>query len=238
MELYVKLLTQGVLYSCCLANVAGAVEPVADSEKIVQIDQEPSHRHVLDSKSLRVFDAYIQPGQVSFYHRHAADSVLVCLEGADVTSEESGKQLVPRPPIPTGLIYYKPYATQPLVHRVRNIGKDAFRILDIEVLTPAPGAVALPSLPDMFKTVLENERVRVSKLVLHTNQTTGPVAYSGPHLFAVDVPGKLTFSTASQGRGVTVNAPRGYLDVGENSGAEVITNVGDATIELVSIEVK
>ena len=234
----IKLMSQCLL--CCgfLSNVALAVDANRDDERIVSIDQEPNHRYVLDSPSLRVFDVFFPTGEVSLYHRHAADSVLVCLDGADVTSEEPNKPLVPRPPIPSGLIYYRPYATEPLVHRVRNIGTTAFRILDIEILTPPRSDSALAQLPNLFNIVIENSRVSVSKLRLLPNQSTGVVKFTGARLLAVVTAGKFLISTGSQSRDTVIDAVRGHLDMRENAEKEVITNIGDTVLELVSVEAK
>jgi hypothetical protein len=147
---------------------------------IVPIDQEPNHRCVLKNKSLRVFDVRFLPGEVSLYHRHEADSVFICLEGANVTSEEPGKPLIPRPPIPSRHIYYRPYSRCPLTHRVRNLDSTPFRILDIEVLAKQRGSTPLAMLPSAFNMILDNDRVRVSGARLKAGQTTGAIGSLAP----------------------------------------------------------
>ena len=218
-----------------MANYAAAVENDTN-ERIVPIHEEPNHRHVLHSKSIRVFDAFFPPGKVSLYHSHEKDSVLICLDGGDVTSEEPGKELVPRPPIPSGLIYYRPYATTPFVHRIRNLSTTSFRILDIEVLKAPGSALALPKLPDIFNIALENERVRVTKLSLAPGQSTGEIKFSSPRLLAITKAGKFTFSSDSQSQ--VIEADRGSLDVRENAEKETITNIGNDVAEIVIVEVK
>lgn len=225
---------------CCgfFSNVALAVDQKSENEQIVPIDREPSHRYVLNGQSIRVFDVFFPPNKVSLYHRHEADSVLVCLDGADVTSEEPGKPLVPRPPITTGLIYYRPYATQPLIHRVRNIGTTAFRILDIELLTQAGHPATLAKLPGIFSASLENNRTRVTKVVLQPNQSTGVVKFSGPRLLAFVSSGKVTIASAAQAAGGVIDTVPGHLDLREIGADEIITNVGPTVLEFVSVEVK
>ncbi len=71
---------------------------------IVPINQEPNHKCVLEDPFLRVFDVCFLPGEVSLYHRHEADSVFICIDGAHVTSEEPNKPLIPRLPIPSYLL--------------------------------------------------------------------------------------------------------------------------------------
>jgi hypothetical protein len=188
---------------------------------------------------MRVFDAFFPSGKVSLYHSHKADSVFVCLEGADVASEEPGKAVTPRPPIPSGHIYYRPYAQQPLVHRVRNLSPTSFRILDIEVLKERPRvSVALPELPSAFSVVIDNDRVRVAKLHLAAGKSTIEIEFGGPRLLAVLNAGRFAISSRRQINQRSVDAVPGSLDMQENISKEVITNVGDTDLDLVSVEIK
>ncbi|HVK55256.1 MAG TPA: hypothetical protein VM532_09540 [Burkholderiales bacterium] len=222
----------------CCAPWAEAVDSSSD-EQIVPIDNEPSHRAVLHGVSMRVFDAFFPSGKVSLYHSHKADSVFVCLEGADVASEEPGKAVTPRPPIPSGHIYYRPYAQQPLVHRVRNLSPTSFRILDIEVLKERPTVpVVLPELPSAFSVVIDNDRVRVAKLHLVAGQSTIEIEFAGPRLLAVLNAGRFAISFRGQPNRRSVDAIPGSLDMQENVSKEVIINAGDTDLDLVSIEIK
>lgn len=207
---------------------------------VVPIDQEPSHRPVLQSDSLRVFDVLFPPGQRSLWHSHEKDSVLVCLDGADVPSEEPGKPLVARPPIASGTIYYRPYASTPFVHRIRNAGTTDFRILDIEVLRTTPANRPLASPYRSATVAVENERVRVLRLHLPAATITEPMMFEGPHLlialsdgaYAVDEPG-----VASPGE-ATRQVHRGDLRMAEAPGPRRLRNLGHAALDLAIVEVK
>src|SRR5437868_1504353 len=101
---------KSLLLCPCLICCSAWAESVGGDGEIVPIDREPSHRPVLSASVLRVFDALFLPGAISLFHSHTADSIFICLQGADVASEEPNKPLTERPPIPTGEIYYRPYA--------------------------------------------------------------------------------------------------------------------------------
>jgi len=206
------------------------------NEPIVSIYEEPNHYHVLHSKSIRVFDAIFPPQQVSLYHSHEKDSVMICLDGGHVTNEIPGKEVVSRPPIPTGEIYYRAYASTPFVHRIRNLSSTQFRILDIEILKELDTPITLNQLPATIHVALENDRVRVSKLQLAPTQSIDKIIFSGPRLLAVTEECK--FSIASESQSQTIEADRGHLNMHEFACTETITNVGDTFVEIVLVEIK
>jgi len=222
----------GLFTSLALAGGHSSYEPV------VAIDAEPRHHLVLTTSSLRVFDVSFPPAATSLWHLHDKDSVLVCLAGANVPSEEPGKELIRRPAIATGDIYYKPYGKQPFVHRIHNIDGHDFRILDIEVLTQLqrPGkALARPE--QAWSVVLENARVRVMKIIIAAGAATSPLRLEGAHLlvtmtegsYAIEPTGEVAQSFMSR---------RGDLHTGDSPQEEVIRNLGTVPIELLLIEVK
>jgi hypothetical protein len=218
------------------SNVALAAEHTQHAP-VVSIDQEPSHHLVLKSASMRVFDVHFPAGKMSLWHSHDKDSVLFCLDGADVPSEEPGKEVVSRPPIPSGLIYYRPYGTTPFVHRIRNAGKTDFRILDIEVLVEREPGRVLPVLDKALSVVIENDRVRVSKGLLKPAQAFDPIRFSGPHLLVAATDGQ--FHLESPGKPfIEMTAKRGDLHMEEQPQQAAIRNVGTQDLEIVIVEVK
>lgn len=220
-----------------LFSSAFAVEAATSfDELIVPIHEEPNHRHVLHSNSLRVFDAYFLSQQVSLYHTHEKDSVMICLEGGEVTNELPGQDVVPRPPIPTGKIYYRLYATSPFVHRIRNLSTTPFRILDIEILKEQGAAIELNPLSPPFQVALENDRVRVSKLYLAPRQSTGEILFTTPRLLVMTEKGRIVIASVASSE--TIDVDQGYLHMQETSGAETISNQGDDEIEIVVVEMK
>lgn len=235
-------LTMTMMIRCvtCLGlfpSAAFAVE-TAEHAHVVPIDREPSHRPVLLSDSLRVFDVLFPPGQQSLWHSHDKDSVLVCLDGADVPSEEPGKALVARPPIASGTIYYRPYASTPFIHRIRNVDTKDFRILDIEVLRAAPLGKPLASPYRQATISLENERVRVLRLSLAAGQSTEPMMFEGPHLLIALSAGayEAAMSFAATPSPHTVH--RGALRMTELGGPQALRNLGHQTLELAIVEIK
>lgn len=224
------------LFSNLLFNDALAADHEA-YEPTVCIDQEPNHHLVLMSSSIRVFDVAFSPGGISLWHLHNKDSVLVCLDGADVPSEELGKEMVPRPPISSGQMYYKEYAKKPFVHRIRNVSPTNFRILDIEILKVQATLVHLSTLDSSFEVSIDNDRVRVSKVIIRPGEEVAPIRFHGPHLLILMTDGYFTMAIPGQPK-VTISAKRGHQHMEERAQTETISNIGDKNIEISIIEVK
>jgi hypothetical protein len=211
------------------------------NEPVVSIDQEPSHRMVLSNDVLRIFDVAIEPGTHSLFHRHDLDSVLVCLDGANVPSEEPGQPIVVRPAIPSDQTYYRAYAKTPLVHRIHNISPHRFRILDIEILSQPTkeGELALAQLhePGIVTNVLENDRVRVSKISLGPEEKLDKITFNGPHLFVFMSKGKVSIGSTSASA-TPMDMQRGLFHYVAQAQSESVHNLGSEAIEILVVEVK
>ena len=217
-----------------------AVDHGGTHEPIVPVDQEPNHRLVLRGTSARVFDVAFPPGQASLFHRHDKDSVMVCLQGADVPSEEPGKPVAARPPIPSGDIYYRAYARNPFVHRIRNVGQSDFRMLDIEILKEpaAPGApYELATLPAAADAVIDNERVRVSRISVGAYAATDLMHFNGSHLLVSMTDGEFDLERPDA-PSARLATRRGNLHLEENPQQWIIRNPAGSALEFVAIEVK
>jgi hypothetical protein len=222
--------------TCCVfPNFSFSDEQIAGDTNAVRIDEDPNHCQVLIGNNLRVFDASFPPGKRSLWHSHQRDSVMICLDGADVPSEEPGKALVLRPPIESGKIYYKPYAKHPFVHRICNASETPFRILDIEVLTGEPKLTELQPLPEWAFLVLENDRVRVSKFALPSGEMVETWHLQGASLLVAMNAGQVEIDSHLQSE--SLNA-KGGLHLQEGQDGFALRNKSDALKELVLIEVK
>lgn len=211
----------------------------AKPDAVVLIDQEPNHKLVLATDEFRVFDVHFQPGMRSLWHAHGHDSVLVTLDGANVPSEEPGKPVLARPPIASGHIYYRGYGSTPYTHRITNTDNKAFHILDIELSQRRPYGHALAALAPEWQAVLENDRVRVSKVTLAPGAATQPTEFKGARLYVPMRDGSYVVKEASGQKGYQAFiADRGNARSDSQPRTETFKNVGVGPLELVVIEVK
>lgn len=157
---------RGLLAASVLASFAAASIQIP---VIVPVEREPQHREVFRNAALAVLDVRFPPGYVSLFHTHANDNISVRIETAPTridTLEAAGTELTAL----VGRVVFNS-ARPPYTHRVANVGTSLVRILDIEILAtePAPTAMAPDDL-DGHEVVVDNPRVRISRIVLDTNQ--------------------------------------------------------------------
>ena len=203
----------------------------------VPIEQEPRHKLVFENDILRIFDTRIPIGDVSLFHIHSFDSAFVCIDGGETQSEELGKPIQKRPPFKAGDVWFRPHATTPLTHRVSNLGQTNVRVLDIELRKPLMESdVALTKLPKDFAPLLENDRVRVTRLTLIPGAKTPAHTLTRAALFVIVKASKAVFDLPRQRR-LTDYDPGDYFLVPANA-ERFIGNFGDSVFEAVQIEIK
>ncbi len=203
----------------------------------VPIEQEPRHKLVFENDFIRIFDTKIPVGDVSLFHTHSFDSGFVCINGAETQSEELGKPIQKRPPFKAGDVWYRPHATTPMTHRVSNIGQTDFRVLDVELHQPlTESEIGMAKLPKEFVPVLENYRVRLSRLTLIPGAKTPEHTLTRPALYVIVQASKAVFNFPRERR-MTDYDPGDYFFAPAKL-ERFIGNFGDKVLEVVQIELK
>ena len=203
----------------------------------VPIEKEPRHKLVFENELLRIFDTRIPVNDVSQFHTHSFDSAFVCIDGAETQSEELGKPIQKRPPFKAGDTWYRPHAKTPLTHRVSNLSKTDFRVLDVELRQPlVESDVAMAKLPKEFVPVLDNDRVRISRLTLIPGAKTPEHTLTRPALFVIVQASKAVFNFPRERR-LTDYDPGDYFFAPAKL-ERFIGNFGDKVLEVVQIEIK
>jgi len=220
---------------CFLAWMNFSFAQQQESAEAVPIEKEPRHKLVLENAFLRVFDTQIPAGDVSLYHTHLEDSVFISIQEADTQSEEPDKPIPKRPPFKVGDVWYRAHSKTPLTHRVHNIGQTDSRVIDIEIISPVQEA-QLPTLPAVYKPVLDNDRVRVSRLVLQPGQSTGFIEFTRPGMLVVVKPSRLTIDRKPNH--TLFDPDPGDFNVREKPNEQRVVNSGNTPFEAIEIEVK
>ena len=226
-----------LLVALCLswATLAVAEEPI--QSEVVPVDHEPRHRLALENQYVRVLDVRIPPGDTTRYHRHQRDSLYVIISGASkLVTEEFGKPAKPVSPKP-GDVSYREHLRIPLTHRVSNLSTDEFHVLDIEIVAnPAASSAILAPLPTSRQPLLDNARVRVSRIVLEPGQSSENDSAS-PGLLVV-LAGIRLGITNDSGTIQRSDVTPGQFYARTESVVQRIQNEGDDRLELISIEIK
>jgi hypothetical protein len=207
-----------------LARAAG--EPV-------QIEQESHHRLKFENSHVRYFDVQIEPGHEALYHWHHNDGVFVNISAAPTTAQDWGAEPVGRGERAIGETYFIGYSTKPKAHRVLNSGSTLYRVSDTEILSGC-GPADVPGTGPNQTLVIDNDRVFVTRIILHPGESTELLAPCG---VLVSVSGG---SIALEGPGGLQNLP--LLPAGfqwrEQHQPVKLTNTGTSVFHGVDIRLK
>jgi pimeloyl-ACP methyl ester carboxylesterase len=203
------------------------------AQSAVPLEREAKHHLVLANDRVRVFDVTVPPGDSTLYHVHANGYVYVTFGAAALEAQALGAAAAPLS-LADGEVRF---TKGPITHRVVNPSSTAFQNLTIEVVKPAGAAPLMLAPSPAGQPVLENDRVRVERIVLAPGQSTGRHELRGPWL---DVVVRTGAATVGDGSGATkrVFFPRGGYTWHDGAAARAIANVGRDTLELIQIEWK
>lgn len=141
----------------------------AQAPAVVPVEREPQHRPVFRNAVLAVLDVQFPPGYVSLFHTHSNDNVSVRIETGPTRIDTLEAQGVEQTALVGRVVFNA--ARPPYTHRVTNLGQTRIRILDIEILAtePTPTAMA-PDDMAFHEVIVDNPRVRISRIVLESNE--------------------------------------------------------------------
>jgi hypothetical protein len=205
----------------------------AAPERIVPIEAEPRHELKFQNRHVRLFDVQLPPGYRSLVHTHLHDGVFVNVEASETTAQELGGEVVVRPPRVLGETTFINYTKSPKAHRVENIGRTPFRVVDTEIHEGCGGFAATPDAAGQ-SLVLENERVRVTRLALDPGQTLSLPPTCGM-LVALR---PATLELRGPGGTETLAADRAGFRWRDSFAPVVLANVGAAVFHGIDIVVK
>ena len=137
--------------------------------------REPHHFVKLDNKYTRVLDVTVEPFSGTLYHVHENPYFWISIGPATLRGQTLGaKEIINIEPVDAEVRY-----SPALTHRVGNIGSTPFRTITVQVqarddVSSGSGFLASPK-PTGYqaKPALDNELVRVERLILEPGQSTG-----------------------------------------------------------------
>ena len=126
---------------------------------------------------------------------------------------------------------------EPLVHTVAVTGDAPFHNIVVELMYPSPGRFTAGTRGEGYTEILDNERVRIWRLVLEPGQTAPAITQTAPGVRVVIDGGELVESVP--GRPDRTKAPRSGEFFWQDAGAtRAVRNVGTTRLELVELELK
>jgi hypothetical protein len=182
---------------------------------------------------VRFFDVELEPGYEALYHWHHNDGVFVNISSSPTISQDWGAEPVKRGDRAIGETYFIGYAAKPKAHRVTNPGPGIYRVIDTEIMGSCGTVAAAREGPNQTLLV-DNERVFVTRVILHPGESTE--LYSPCGMLVSVSGGNVAFD--APGRGETIAMDRGGYKWRKQQQTLKLTNVGDNVFHAVDIRVK
>jgi quercetin dioxygenase-like cupin family protein len=202
-------------------------------EKAVPVEQEPLHKIVFKNDYVEVMHVTIQPGQSTMLHTHSHDSVAIRLSENTVRIDVPGKESSPALTAQVGSISTGDYAKQSFTHRVNNIGKTIFEVLDIELLKRPAGLKTAP----IAASAAENGSLRAYKWTLAPGVSTPAHTHARPYLIIAATPMQLVMK-APDGSSMEHPIKAGDFHWIDNKVTHTLTNNGKESGILIEVELR
>lgn len=199
----------------------------------VPVEQEPQHKTFFKNDYLQAFRVKLQPGQVSLMHRHEHDDSAVRLSNNTSTSENLGEAEGPPQDAVVGFVSARDNETQPTIHRVRNVGKTVFDVIDVQILARPPG----PASDPITTPVAENPKMRMYRYELAPGASAPAHRHARPYALVAATPMSLR-TTAADGSATDNELDAGDLHWVDTAVSHTYTNRGTTPGVLVEFELK
>ncbi len=194
----------------------------------VTLDHESKHHVVLTNSWMRLLNVVVPPGDSTLYHVHSNDYAYVTFGGVALKAQALGDTA-------TNLVLTNGevrFTKAPITHRVVNPSASPFHNLTIELLKSS----GVPLAPATDPVVLENDRVRVERIVLEPGQSDARHEHRGPWLDVGVAAGTVT-DVDDHGSKRIEFRPASYV-WHDAARTHTLTNVGRTRVEIVEVEWK
>ena len=209
--------------------LAFAAAPIQAQTEPVPIEQEPRHRLMFENEHVRYFDVRLEPGYEALYHWHRSDGLFVNIESSPTVAQDWGKAPAHRGGRAIGETYFIGYTASPKAHRVTNPGPTEYRVTDTEILKGCGPGFDGTEGPNQT-VVTDNERVFVTRILLHPGESTELKAPCGMLVAVSD--GSFDFD------GSKVEMPKAGFKWRRQQATTKLTNAGGSVLHAVDIRLK
>jgi quercetin dioxygenase-like cupin family protein len=213
-----------------LAGTAVLVAALAlAQDAAVPVEDEPHHRTVFKNEFVQAFRVNLEPGETSLMHIHSRDDGAVRLTTATVAADSPGEPIGPTEPVVPGMVSARDNEAKPKIHRVHNIGKTLFDVIDVQVLSRPSGQEA----PAISAPAAQNAKMRLYRYELEPG-ASAQHTHARPYLlvFATDA----TLGTNASDDKRVVKA--GEMQWVETTVTHTLVNRGAEKAILVEFEIK
>jgi quercetin dioxygenase-like cupin family protein len=242
--------------AAALAQSDAAPRARADIQSpVVPVHEEPHHRQVFQYGPTRILDLQVPPGDISWFHSHEWPVLYMTLGTSAVRTQNLGSDWsggggaraanaqaggAPRPAPPPSerrtprATSTTSYLERPVTHRIENVGEGLFAAMVVVNETAGDDTTSVAEAGFDGEPELTNPWFRSYRITLGAGETTDPHEHTTPVVIFQAIAGK---ALADGPMKFELNRPGqwAFYDTGVAHGIE---NLGDASIEVLEIEVR
>ena len=125
----------------------------------VLVHQEPKHHLVFENKQIRILNVVMAPGDSSVFHIHHTPSLFLFFTNTQTGSMLQGKSASMGKTTAGEMLYENLAAPNTRTHRVWNVDKDTFQVMDIELLSKDAGFMQAPLATPGLKKEIDKKTI-------------------------------------------------------------------------------
>ena len=200
----------------------------------VEVRDEPQHRHRFENEYVRVYDVLLPLGYVTLYHRHSENTIYTVVHPSTLNSLTTegvkGANTLRR-----GSVSFSPQRDHPIIHQVRNVGDTVARLIGVELRGIGRVTDEPPITAHGYTKEFDNNFVRVSRLTLDPDESTGEHTIEFPTV-AIAVRDAILTRDSTDGSSLTQTIEAAHVLFRDKGVTQRIRNTGDTPLEFVIYE--
>jgi quercetin dioxygenase-like cupin family protein len=197
------------------------------------VEDEPLHKVLFRNDAVIILKLTLPPGQRTEFHTHTHDRVAINLSATEITqqkiNEPEGPKTATTPGNFTALTLTEPSYT----HRVHNVGKTPYEVLDIELLQRP----AAPSTAVAATVATENPSARIYNWVLPAGVTSPMHAHARPYVIVSITEINLAMASPD-GQSATHGVGAGDFRFVDAKVTHTLGNLGMTPGQIIEVELK
>jgi quercetin dioxygenase-like cupin family protein len=199
----------------------------------VPVEDEPLHKVLFKNDSVMVLKLTLPPGQRTQFHTHTHDRVAIDLSTTEITQQKINEPEGPKTETKPGNFSALTLTDASYTHRVHNVGKAPYEVLDIELLQrPETPSTALAAT-----VAAENPSARIYNWVLPPGVTSPMHAHARPYVIVSITEINLSM-TSPDGQSATHGVGPGDFRFVDAKVTHNLGNVGMTPGQIIEVELK
>jgi len=132
----------------------------------VPVHKEPRHRPVFENNEIRILNVLLPPNDTTQYHIHTTPSLFIFFTNTTTGSQLQGREETIGTSNAGHLLFENLAAPNIRIHRVWNVDKDTFHVMDVELLYKDGRFTQKPLTIPNLKLAIDTPWVRAYRLTL------------------------------------------------------------------------